>query len=180
MQRRKNCLTFTEEKKLAKVGYDRIKQKVKDIRQDYCKAITEGRRSGSGHLVCENWDTLKTLWGGSPATVAITNQITSIPETQLETDITSTHEDSPDEGEAEYVTTSANKRARSPTRSGTAKFVDNKRKMIEKNLSSQQRDRVYLNLAKEELELKQHNVENLVNAQEQTNKAFEGISQSIA
>ena len=42
--------------------------KVKEVRQDYRKAVASGRRSGCGKLICENWDTLKTLWGGSPAT----------------------------------------------------------------------------------------------------------------
>ena len=36
----------------------------------------------------------------------------------------------------------------------TAKFVDKKRKLLEKNLSANQRDQVYLNLAKEDLKLK--------------------------
>ena len=86
-----------EEKRLTKIRYDRVKQKIKDIRQDYRKAVTEGRRSGSGRLVCENWDTLKNLWGGPPATVAITNQITSIPEMHLPLDAASSHGDSADE-----------------------------------------------------------------------------------
>ena len=173
---------IVEEKRLTKIGYDRVKQKIKDIRQDYRKAVTEGQRSGSGRLVCENWDTLKNLWGGSPATVAITNQITSIPGTQLPLDTTSSHGDSADEDDEEenLPTPLSNKRVRSPTLSGTAKFVDNKRKMLEKNLSSQQRDQVYLNLAKEEFELKQHMVQNLNNAQEQTNEAFKCMSESIA
>ena len=55
---------ISTENKATKIGYERIKQKVKDVRQDYRKAVTEGRRSGSGKLVCENWDQLKTLWGG--------------------------------------------------------------------------------------------------------------------
>ena len=122
---------IVEEKRLTKIGYDRVKQKIKDIRQDYRKAVMEGRRSGSGRLVCENWDTLKNLWGGSPATVAITNQITSIPEMQLPLDAASSHGDSTDEDDEEenLPTPLANKRVRSSTLSGTAKFVDNKRKI---------------------------------------------------
>ena len=37
----------------------------------------------------------------------------------------------------------------------TAKFVDNKRKLLKKNLSANQRDQIYLNLSKENLKLKQ-------------------------
>ena len=44
-----------------RIGYERVKQKVKDIRQEYRKAVTEGRRSGSGKLVADNWDLLKKI-----------------------------------------------------------------------------------------------------------------------
>ena len=33
-----------------------FKQKWKKVSQDYRKAINEGQRSGSGKLVCKNWD----------------------------------------------------------------------------------------------------------------------------
>ena len=50
-----------EDNSRIKTGYERIKQKVKDMRQDHSKAVTEGRRSGRGKLVCDNWDILKNL-----------------------------------------------------------------------------------------------------------------------
>lgn len=56
-----------------KTEYERIKEKIKDIRQGYRKAVTEGRRSGSGKLVCDNWDTLKALRGGSLVTTQTNN-----------------------------------------------------------------------------------------------------------
>ena len=51
-----------------KIGYKRVKEKIKSIRQDYSKAVTTGRRSGSGKVVLEFYDDLSMLWGGSPAT----------------------------------------------------------------------------------------------------------------
>lgn len=57
------------------MGYERIKEKAKAIRQAYRKAVTEGRRSGSGKLVCDNWDKLKILWGGSRVVTTLTNSI---------------------------------------------------------------------------------------------------------
>ena len=72
------------EKKQIKTGYDRVKEKVKSIRQDYRKAVTDGRRSGSGKIVCDHWDTLKTLWGGSPAVNSIQNSISSLENDQKE------------------------------------------------------------------------------------------------
>ena len=65
------------DKKLTKMGYQRIKAKVKEVRQQYRKAVTEGRRSGSGRIVCDNWELLKSIWGGSPATTTISNAVCS-------------------------------------------------------------------------------------------------------
>ena len=56
--------------------YERIIEKVKAIRQDH--AVTEGFRSSSGKLVCDNWDTLEAPWGGSPAVTKLTNSISSL------------------------------------------------------------------------------------------------------
>ena len=49
-------------------GYNRTKEKVKNIRQDYSKAVVSGTRSGSGKIVIEHYDDLATIWGGSPST----------------------------------------------------------------------------------------------------------------
>ena len=47
-----------------KQGYNRILEKVKDIRQRFSKAIVQGSRSGSGKIVMEHFDSLKkNLWG---------------------------------------------------------------------------------------------------------------------
>ena len=61
----------------------------------------------------------------------------------------------------------------------TAKLVDNKRKMLENNLSASQRDQAYLNMAKDDLQVKQNLVNQLAEATRETNKAFGQISESI-
>ena len=61
----------------------------------------------------------------------------------------------------------------------TARFVDNKRKMLEKNLSDNQRDQVFLNLAKDQVLLKQKLIDGLTEAKKESNKALESISQSM-
>ena len=63
--------------------------------------------------------------------------------------------------------------------SRTAQFVDNKRKQMEKNLSASQRDKLYLDMARDELNLRENMVKDLVEATNQSNKAFESISKSI-
>ena len=64
----KHKLIVSEEKKLIKHGYLRIKEKIKNVREDYRNAVVQGRRSGSGKFVHDYWNLLKELWGGSPAT----------------------------------------------------------------------------------------------------------------
>ena len=59
---------YNDDLKEIKIGYKWIKEKIKSIRQDYSKAVTCGRRSGSGKIVLEYYDDLTWLWGGSPST----------------------------------------------------------------------------------------------------------------
>ena len=49
---------WKEEKELMIRGRNRIIEKVKDIRQNFSKAVTTGTRSGSGKLVYEFFDKL--------------------------------------------------------------------------------------------------------------------------
>ena len=63
------------------MGYDRIKEKVRTVRKDYLKAVTEGRRFGSVKIVMDNWDSLKDLWKGSPAVEALVNASGAISST---------------------------------------------------------------------------------------------------
>ena len=60
-----------EENKLIRKGYDRIKEKVKSVRQDYRAAVNKGTRSRSGNIVQDNYDLLTDIWGGSPATTSL-------------------------------------------------------------------------------------------------------------
>ena len=182
---------ISEEKKQIKLGYDRIKQKAKDIRQDYRKAVTEGRRSGSGKLVCENWDTLKLLWGGSPATKSIQNSCSTLiseADAAIDNETPDFHADvvvgESDEEEiySDDESPSSNKDSTTNAikRPATAKFVDNKRKMLEKNLSASQRDQIYLKVAQDDLKLKHIMVESLSDATRKSNEALGKISDSIA
>ena len=62
----------------------------------------------------------------------------------------------------------------------TAEFVDNKHNLLEKNLSTNQRDQVYLNLAKDDLELKQDLLHGPEETTRESNKALNEISHSIS
>ena len=52
---------MSQEKTNIKIGYVRIKQKPKDLRQNYSKTGNTGTSSGSVRLVIDNLDTLKTI-----------------------------------------------------------------------------------------------------------------------
>ena len=52
----------------------------------------------------------------------------------------------------------------------TARFVDNKRKMLEKNLSANQKDQLLLNHAKGEFQLKQKFIDGLTETSKKSNK----------
>lgn len=58
----------TQAKSLIRKGYNRIKEKIRQIRKAYNKAVTNGTRSGSGKVVQEHYDELAQIWKGSPAT----------------------------------------------------------------------------------------------------------------
>ena len=64
---------ITDQRKNMKIGYERVKQKARDIGQEYRTAVTQGTRSGSSRDVCEKWEQLKILWGGSAAAAWLTN-----------------------------------------------------------------------------------------------------------
>ena len=53
---------FDKDQKLMKLGYDRVKAKIKKIRASFQKAVLEGTRCGSGRIIKEHWDSLIQIW----------------------------------------------------------------------------------------------------------------------
>lgn len=66
-----------EDKEMINRGYNRVQEKLKEIRpvkckfhyirQDFFKAVTSESRSGSGKIAFEFYNRLAQIWGGSPA-----------------------------------------------------------------------------------------------------------------
>lgn len=56
------------ERDLISKGYHRVVEKVKEIRQNFSKAVVQGTRSGCGKFIYEFYDKLITIWGGSANT----------------------------------------------------------------------------------------------------------------
>ncbi len=167
---RKANLFFIQDKIQIKKGYDRIKAKVKAVRQEYRTAVTTGRRSGSGKLVADNWDTLKLIWGGSPAAVQIPNAAGHIILDEENND----DDDNDDDDNDDEISTETD-----DVLNMTPVFVDKKRKHLEKQLSANQRDNVYLDIAKRDLVMKQNMSSNLSNAMAESSEAFKSFSKSI-
>ena len=46
-------------------GRNRVQEKIKEIRQNFSKALINGTRSGSGKVVFSHYETLKEIWGSS-------------------------------------------------------------------------------------------------------------------
>ena len=165
---------------------------MEEVRQDYRTAINEGRRSGRGKLVFENWDLLKNLSGASPATVTVSNSRSSFNmegiDEEEEEEILGNNNDIDDpqyDDGIDFDDRESNKNPfvsetpRINVKKFTAKFIDNKRKLIQKDLSANQQDQAYSNMAREDLQLKQNLFHQLTEATRETNKAFGDISESI-
>ena len=72
--------------KQKKDGYTRIKAKVKELRSGYKVAIDKGTRSGSGRLICNNFDKLQEIWGRNPCVSSLPNALCSHPLPREEND----------------------------------------------------------------------------------------------
>ena len=69
-----------EENSQIQRDHQRIQEKVKEIRQNFSKAVTAGKTSGSGKLVYEFYDELVHIWGGdirqqNPLPMALTLKV---------------------------------------------------------------------------------------------------------
>ena len=56
---------------LIKIGYNRILEKVKDIRQKFSTALANVKKKGSDKIVLEYFDLVKIIHGGVSAEVKI-------------------------------------------------------------------------------------------------------------
>ena len=71
---KRNC---RKEQKQISIGYNRIQEKVTLLRESFSTAVMAGNRSRSGKLVCDYYDALKDIWGGSPTTKPLSTGVHS-------------------------------------------------------------------------------------------------------
>ena len=156
-----------------KQGYKRIMEKIKKIRQGFSHAVTNGRRSGSGKIELEHYDTLTNLFSGSatvePITFCLESSSSSIstninsPAIYLEVENNCVGDDTNDvsgsiladvernssTSNTSYTPRFNNKR-KGDDENCVPRLIDSKRRHLEKKLSQSQRDEILLKETKEE------------------------------
>ena len=170
----------TEEKQI-KEGYSRVKIKIKELRRGYKNAVDTGSRSGSGKLVSENFELLRDIWGGSPAATSLPSAITS-QDNQHDTE--SATSDSEAEGKvvengASGINTGTNIKVSKKQAHPITKPKENKRNHMAKNLSSQQRNMMLLDIAREELYIKNKVYETINKQMEQAERHSAAMVESM-
>ena len=180
------------ENKLINKGYNRVLEKVKETRQNFSKAVVSGKRSGSGKVVYEFYDQLDAIWGGNSnveklscgintESIAANNSIDQAHLLYEGEDADQEEESSEVSGiSAEFITGFPGRKRKAPANENSVpKLVDNKRKHLEKNLSSSQRDQLLINEAKEDKILRRNLCETMKQSNENFSKAIENMSRSM-
>ena len=177
-----------KENSLIQKGHQRIQEKVKEIRQSFSKAVTAGKRSGSGKIVYEYYDELVRIWGGYPSTEPLsfgvdtaslleTPALEETPMEKADSDSQSIDVHTNLETGNSPDTPSRNMKPKAPNQ--VPKLIDNKRKHLEKTLSAAQRDKLLLDEAKEDLKFRKDLSEAMTSSTESFSRAMEGISSTM-
>ena len=189
-----------KEKKQIKIGYLRIKDKVKQIRCNFKKALIEGTRSGSGKIIIQHWDSLASIWGGCPSVTKISGAIISqdiagiaqgenqdedgddcngVSDTLVHEELPCNSEDSTESAAPKKRRLSDECSLESGKEPPTRKAVDNKCMKLQKPLSAHQRDQVMMRVARDELEVKKKNLEVLQQSSQNMEKMIGITAQSM-
>eukprot|EP00794_Sanderia_malayensis_P020862 gene20862-22914_t len=155
-----SCRKIAREKKSQKTGYERIKSKIKGIRQNFKKAVTEGTHSGSGRLMVENWDSLVFIWGGCPSVSCVGGSVQSL-------------------GDCDSEDKSLDTDSSGRTMENDEKHAEAADSESQDSIEEAQRDQMMVRAAKDELELKKQSVEILQGSTKSMEIMVTNISQSI-
>ena len=191
-------------KDLIAKAHKRVVEKIKEIRQNYSKAVVSGRRSGSGKLIYEHCDKLVQIWRSTPNVSPLkfgvsadnfkTVQVIQLDENDVnpQTDcslavdtLESAHdldlalplellpdEDNDDSDDMQISKTPKRKE-------NIAKFVDDKRKHLQRNLSAAQRDKILLDEAKEDAQFRKDMAEAIRESTESFSKGVKEMSSAM-
>ena len=161
-------------------GYNRIVEKVKEIRQSFSKAVVSGTRSGCGKIVFEFYEKLVTIWGGSantePLSFGISSETLNNKSGRPQDELSENENDDFDDVE----NSGSQAQKRKSTENAVPLLVDNKRKHLEKNLSAAERDKILINEAKEDKDARNNFTAAMKESNECFLKAMECMSKSVS
>ena len=170
-------------------------KKVKEIRQNFWKAVVSGSRSSSGKIVYEFYDKLITLWGGSAGTEPLSYGVGGV---DLVEDTEATGGPLEDEeiqsldlenaglsaSSSELGTSSSNEidsvtHTRKQKVNCVPKLIDSKRKHLEKKLTAAQRDELLIKEAKEDGLFRKELAEAMQESTESFSRSIESVSKAM-
>ena len=183
------------DKVLIKKEYNRIQEKLKEIRENFAMAVTTGSRSGSGKIVLGFIDQLRQILGGSlstePPSCGISTETPSHGEIEAVSDpemlIVNSEEHrkssaSGDKGDRVCNDSSSKTGSKGKKRvayNPVPKLIDNKRKHMERQFSASQRDELLMNESKEDSQFKKDIAEAIRQSNETFAKSMQHTSMSM-
>jgi len=185
-----------KERKKMKLGYVRVKDKVKKIRCNFKRALLGSSRVEGGRIIAENWDPLLVIWGGCPAVSKIGGAVSSQSNGSTAKNVNGEESDAEvletPKNQEDVTTEELNESAYPKKRplsvepvSGSGKeyqtrnSIEIKRAKLEKPLSALQRDEVMVHVAKDELDLKKRTLEVLQQSSQNMVQMVGAMTQSM-
>ncbi|XP_065068491.1 uncharacterized protein LOC135693836 isoform X2 [Rhopilema esculentum] len=172
-----------EERKGIKLGYGRIRDKIREMRRNFKKAITEGTKAESGRVILQNWEYLMNIWGECRSEIKIEGAIT--PQVFILNDNNDVDEqqnhillnETEAQGREVLEDQIFNSKKSQPSEQSKGGYLSNKKRAkMDQQLSAQQQDMITIEIAKEELELTKNIAEKL----EQSAKSLENVVETMA
>ena len=178
---------------LIKKGYGRILEKIKEIRQSFSQAVTNGTRNGSEKIVFEFYNTLVKIWGGSASCHSLSFGVDSsnsdsssksmdLPDGDLDIlndDIINDEYNNNNSSGDSSSDTSKNTGCKRKLFDAAPKLIDNKRKHLERTLSASQRDQIFLKEARDDAKFWQDLAEAMKELTLCFSRAMEGVNSAI-
>lgn len=170
-------------------------KKVKEIRQNFSKAVVSGSRSGSGKIVYEFYDKRITLWGSSARTEPLSygvggvdlvedTETTGGPLEDEEVQSLDSENAGSSASSSELGTSSSNENdsvthTRKRKVNCVPKLIDSKRKHLEKELSAAQRDELLIKEATEDGLFQKDLAEAMRESTESFSQSIESVSKAM-
>ena len=177
-----------EDKEMIRIGYKRIANKFKALKQSYGKDCKDGLRSGAGQLTAKFWHDCHELWGGSAGTEALdfgietqsasnANDMNNL-DVEENGDLTTTLLEA--DSDSDEDESGANRAKRKKSYQTPKHFVDNKREKLQKGLTQKAKQDILLQHSREQLDLQQEMVKAMNQKDASLDTAIKSMADSTA